>query len=83
MVKVANPVLRIDIHRLTEQEAKEKLMETIKKAPGNIQKIVVIHGYNNGTVLSEMVRRKIHSKRIVDIIPSVGNEGETIIWLKE
>lgn len=83
MAKVANQILKIDIHRLTEQEAKEKLLEAIKKAPNNIQKIVVVHGYNNGTVLLDLVRKKIQSKRIVDIIPSVGNPGETIIWLKE
>ncbi|MDD4848365.1 MAG: Smr/MutS family protein [Bacteroidales bacterium] len=83
MAKIQPAILKIDIHGLTAQEAKEKVQEMVKKAPRNVQKIVVVHGYHNGTVLSEMVRRQIRSPRIVDIIPAVGNDGETVIWLKE
>lgn len=83
MAKQSPVILKIDIHGFTESEARLKVQDFIKKAPRNTQKIVVVHGYHNGTILSDMVRYKIRSPRIVDIMPAVGNDGETVIWLKE
>lgn len=83
MAKKPPLILKIDIHGLTAREAKEKLQAFIKKAPHNTQKIVVVHGFHNGTILSDVVRHQIHSSRIVDIMPAVGNDGESVIWLRE
>lgn len=72
----------VDIHGLTATEAKKKLEREISRAPAQIKRIVVIHGCNNGTVLRDMVRTKLRSPRIYEIVPTFSNDGETTIYLK-
>ena len=79
----SNTTLSIDIHGLYVDDALQNLRELVSKAPNTIEKIIVIHGYNNGTALQEAVRRRMHSPRIQEIAPRFGNEGETVIWLKK
>lgn len=82
MPKTSGLVLRIDIHGLTVEDALYDVRELLQKAPVNAEKIVVVHGYNNGTRLREAVRTRLHSPRILEICPNFFNEGETVIWLK-
>lgn len=77
-----NTSLSIDIHGLYVDDALQKVREFIAKAPNTIEKIVVVHGYNNGIALQEAVRHRLHSPRIQEIAPRFGNDGETVIWLK-
>lgn len=72
----------IDIHGLIASEAKIRIEKEIASSPSSIKKIIVIHGYNKGNVLQEMVRNNIRSSRIVEIIPSFLNSGISIIFLK-
>ncbi len=80
MAKQSNTIT-IDVHGYLKEEAISKIKKDITMAPKTIEKVIVIHGYNNGTVLKDAIKR-MHSPRILEICPSFSNEGETIIWLK-
>ena len=77
-----NNTLTIDIHGLYVEEALKELREFINKAPKTTEKIIVIHGHNNGTALQEAVRRRLRSPRIQEISARFGNDGESVVWLR-
>ena len=66
-------IITVDLHRMTKDEARNKLVKTIRNAP---------HGCNNGNVLQQMVRREFKSPRIDYIQPVLANDGQTLIFLK-
>jgi DNA-nicking Smr family endonuclease len=78
-----NIALTLDIHGMTEQQAKTRILREIARADEHLERIVVIHGCNNGTVLRDMVRNALRSPRIDAIIPTFANDGETVIYLKK
>jgi DNA-nicking Smr family endonuclease len=73
--------LIVDIHGMRAEPAKFRLEATIAGCSNQIKEIVVIHGFNQGQVLKEMVRNELMSPRILGIAPCV-NEGQTIIRLR-
>ncbi len=76
-------VIEIDVHGLNSFQAKTLIDSKIKKSKG-AYRIRVIHGYNNGTALRDMIRNEYggnhkHVKRI-----EIGfNQGQTDLILKE
>jgi len=77
------PFKTIDVHGLTSEQAKRLIEFEIRKAPQNAEKILIIHGCNNGTVLRDMVRKELNSPRIREIMPCFANDGESTIYLKK
>ncbi|MCL2086558.1 MAG: Smr domain protein [Oscillospiraceae bacterium] len=73
--------ITINLHGMLSAAARKRLLREIEKAPPGMEKIVVIHGCNSGTVLRDMVR-SIKSKRILEITPTFSNDGETTIYLR-
>lgn len=73
--------MRIDVHGKFVEDALQAVRQAIASAPFTIEKVVVIHGYNNGTAIKEALRR-LHGPRIVEVSPSLLNPGETVVWLK-
>lgn len=74
-------VLEVDIHGMTAGEAKRGLEQLLSRADKSITEVRVIHGYNSGQVLRDMVRRQLKHPRISAKIISL-NPGETRILLK-
>lgn len=74
-------VIEVDIHSMEKAQAKSKLFNLIANAPADVMEIVVIHGYNSGTVLRDMVRNELRHSRIRDKMISVINPGITTIFL--
>ena len=70
----------IDLHGLTVDQAKYELITEIEYASNTIWTIRVIHGYNKGTSIRDMVWRLKHS-RIKNIIKGDLNPGITLIEL--
>ena len=66
-------IITVDLHQMTKDEARNKLVMTIRNAT---------HGCNNGNVLQQMVRREFKSPRIDYIQPVLANDGQTLIFLK-
>ena len=75
-------IITVDLHRMTKDEARNKLVMTIRNAPHGSVELRVTHGCNNGNVLQQMVRREFKSPRIDYIRPVLANDGQTLIFLK-
>ena len=77
----ADEKIIIDLHDMQEQEARFYLERAIDTAEKKIKEIVVIHGYRQGQVILNMVRKEFTHKRIdKKVIPF--NKGVTLIYLK-
>ena len=77
-----NNTLRIDIHGMYVDDAMKKLRDFVAGAPKTTEKIIVIHGYNNGTALQDAVRNRLRSPRIQEVSACFCNDGESIVWLR-
>ena len=74
--------IEVNIHGMTKQEAKRGVERLLSRADKNVEEIKVIHGYNNGQVLRDMVRRELKHPRISTKLICL-NPGETRIILKQ
>lgn len=71
----------VDLHNMEEQEARFYLERAIDTAEDRIKEIVVVHGYRQGQVILNMVRKEFRHKRIEKkVVPY--NKGVTLIYLK-
>jgi len=71
----------VDLHDMQEAEARFYLEKAIDTAEEKIKEVVVIHGYRQGQVILNMVRKQFTHKRIDrKIIPY--NKGVTLFLLK-
>ena len=70
--------IMVDLHGKTRKEAKKFLNNIINviRHPFTLE---VIHGYNNGTVLKEMISKEEINSRIVSKVVPFYNVGETIL----
>lgn len=75
-------VLEIDVHGFNAYQAKTAIDAKIKN-PHGAYRIRVIHGYHNGTVLSEMITREYKNNSKVLRIERGLNIGHTDLVLKE
>ena len=76
--------LELDLHGLNSEEAIYTIQRTIVNNP-LCDYIEVIHGFNNGSVLKDLLSNKanIHSKRVIATYPNPYNKGRTLIELKK
>ena len=73
----------IDIHNFKVLEAKCYLEKELAKVDTKcINEVIVIHGYNNGTKLKDMIYTCLKSKKISRKMSS-WNEGRTSLILKQ
>lgn len=73
--------IEVNIHGMTAQEAKRALEQLLSRAGKSVTEVKVIHGYNNGQVLRDMVRSQLKHPRISAKLICL-NPGETRIILK-
>lgn len=73
--------IEVDIHGMTAQAAKRALEQLLNRTGKGISEIKVIHGYNSGQVLRDMVRKDLKHPRISAKLICL-NPGETRIILK-
>jgi DNA-nicking Smr family endonuclease len=74
-------ILEVDIHGMTSKEAKRDLEQLLSRADKNIKEVRIVHGYHNGQVLRDMVRRQLKHPRIASKLICL-NPGETRLILK-
>ncbi len=55
-----NNTITVDVHNLYVADALQSIRDKIAQAPHTTEKIIVVHGYNNGTAIKEALR-KLHS----------------------
>lgn len=73
-------IKEIDIHGYTQQEARKMIDAALKKPDALTLRI--IHGYNQGQILAQMVRKRYHSHPHVQRIELSMNPGITDIITK-
>ena len=71
--------VQIDLHGQTVDSARRLLTQRLKNLDRNVREVVVLHGFNSGTALRDMVRRYKNPKIERKIIGL--NQGETIFLL--
>lgn len=81
-MQIYNNQLIIDIHGMTENEAKTFLISKLNNIAPQIEQLVIIHGYRGGNILANMVRKKLKHPKIYRKILTL-NSGETILILKK
>lgn len=65
----------IDVHGLSVREAKKMLKNLIAVLPVGIE-LIVIHGYNHGTALKQLIRsEEMSSYRVLSVSSPAANPG--------
>ncbi len=73
----------IDLHGMTRDEAEKAVSKALASAGAGTYQIRVIHGYNRGTNLKNMIYDEFrYDSRIKRILPG-DNPGITILVLRE
>ena len=57
-------VKTVDIHSMTVMQAKSFLLQTFNKLEPGIEEVIVIHGFNQGTSLKELVLHEFKHPKI-------------------
>lgn len=80
---MGSPIITIDLHGLFQDEAIKVIDKALKNADDSTYQIKLIHGYNRGTSLKDMIvdEYRYHPK-VVRVQPG-DNLGTTILVLRE
>ena len=81
-VSKTDSVMEVDLHGLTAQDAKRRLEHLLSNAGPEVEEVRVIHGYNGGQALRDMVRLRLKHPRIAAKLITL-NPGETRLILKK
>ncbi|QAT51371.1 DNA mismatch repair protein MutS [Caproiciproducens sp. NJN-50] len=73
-------MLEVDLHGLTAEDAKRRLEHLLSSAGPEVKEVRVIHGYNSGQALRDMVRLRLKHPRIASKLVTL-NPGETRLLL--
>ena len=74
--------VRLDLHGMNCYQAQTAIDAALRRAGRSVYRIEVVHGYHRGSVLLEVVRTEVRSKRIARRCVTM-NPGVTIYYLKE
>ena len=80
--QVQGPVAPGDRRGGCRQDAKDLLSGWLNTAPASVTELRVIHGYQRGTALRDMLRSGFSHPRVKAVLPSL-NPGETRLVLKK
>lgn len=76
-------VLELDVHGMTKYQAKIYIDSQLKKVKGSTYRIRIIHGYQNGTQLRDMIRKEYRSHPKICRLEVGINPGITDLVLRE
>ena len=77
------PFIKIDLHGMRTDEAEKTLEKAVASAGPGTYQIQVIHGYNRGTGLRDMIYDSFrYNEKVKRIIPGE-NPGITVLVLRE
>jgi DNA-nicking Smr family endonuclease len=75
-------IKEIDVHGLTTIQAKNTIMKALKEIDYSISILRIIHGYNNGNALKNMIRSQFKSHPKIERIELSMNQGITDFIIK-
>ena len=84
-MKVTTGIVEIDLHGMRVEVALRTVMRAVQKVPSSVYRIRVIHGYNSGTALREMIGDEFSYGRVPKVIriEQGSNPGITELVLRE
>ncbi|MCR4589666.1 MAG: Smr/MutS family protein [Lachnospiraceae bacterium] len=77
------PFVDIDLHGLRQEEAKRVIDKALSSAGSGTYQLRLIHGYNRGTSLKQMIWDWYELEPKVKRIMPGDNQGVTILVLRE
>ncbi len=80
---MTDPFITIDLHGLTQEEAKRVIDKALKSAGSGTYQLRLIHGFNRGTRLRTMIYDWYEFDPKVKRIMPGDNQGITILVLRE
>ena len=75
-------IMEIDVDGMNQFQAKTTINAALKKATRGTYIIRIIHGYHNGTVLRDMIRREYRSHPKIMRVELSMNSGITELILR-
>lgn len=76
-------VVELDLHGMTQIQAKAAVDAALRRAGGSVYRLRVIHGYRGGTQLRDMLRREYGKHPKVKRLELGLNPGATDLVLRE
>lgn len=76
-------IITVDVHGMNSFQAKIKINSILRKADKGVYRIRIIHGYNDGTVIKNMVSNEFKNHPKVQRIVCGLNRGQTELLLRE
>ena len=76
-------IWEIDIHNLNQYQAKIRIESQLRRADRAVYVLRIIHGYNQGTALRDMIRTQFSGHQKVKRIVPGSNPGVTELILRE
>ena len=76
-------IVSIDVHGKTKAQARAAIYAALRKCDGSVYRIRVIHGFNMGTELRDMVRAEFAGAYRVLRVETGLNPGITELVLRE
>lgn len=73
-------IMTADLHGVYARDARDILTGWLDRAPADVTELRVIHGYQRGTTLRDMIRGEFSHPRVKSVLPSL-NPGETRLIL--
>lgn len=80
---VTGGVVELDLHGMTQVQAKAAVDAALRRAGGSVYRLRVIHGYRGGTQLRDMLRREYGKHPKVKRLEVGLNPGATDLILRE
>jgi DNA-nicking Smr family endonuclease len=75
--------VEVDLHGLTIQQARVKVMGALKRATPADYRLTFIHGYRGGSAIRDMLRDEFSRHPSVIRLESTFNPGQTVFVLRE
>lgn len=76
-------VVELDLHGMTQIQAKAAVDAALRRAGGSVYRLRVVHGYRGGTQLRDMLRREYGKHPKVKRLELGLNPGATDLVLRE
>lgn len=71
-------IIVVDVHGM-KCSAAHRFVHNIITVIHAAFKLLVIHGYNNGTAIRDMLRSGLKETKVVSVTPDIDNDGRTMI----
>ena len=80
---MSGAVVEIDLHGMTKDEARAAVNMFLKQVDSGTYRVKLIHGYNRGTGLRDMILSAFRSHPKVKRIEPGENQGITVLIIRE